>query len=259
MSKQEALEKKEKKKKIKEVSRNKRILMEKTTQIQRRLIPKPKIFLNIPLKHGEQPKLTTPRTPKIKTRAISFIKPKILQIKTKKMSITIPKLSVPQMAMTKTNIRIPTLKPIGAYTPIVLAPKLKLKAPLNVSIRPLIQHQLIKLPKTLKLIIKSRKIAVNRPHIIPITTKISHTIYKPEIRIISPTFKEAKEEYKKTIKTPQLLLTASKEEVTVTQKEISEEKSTTQGLFDLLFEPEDEKYAIKGILYVSRASCSCSC
>ena len=80
---------------------------------------------------------------------------------------------------------------------------------------------------------------------------VSHTIYKPEIRIISPTFKEAKEEYKKTIKTPQLLLTASKEEVTVAQKEISEEKSTTQGLFDLLFEPEDEKYAIKGILYVS--------
>lgn len=153
---------------------------------------KPRIALNVPIKRVKQLGISQPQPPRLKAKLRGFVRPKLLSVEIQPAIIVAPTISTASKATTLADIRVPTLMPIilrGLATPLL---RLRLKLPLDISVRPIIYPNSIKDMGPLMSIIKPTRVVFQRPQLEPSVVGRSSTLCMTKIRVV-PIVKEEME------------------------------------------------------------------
>jgi hypothetical protein len=149
---------------------------------------KPRITFSIPIKSVKQLGFSQPQTPRLKANPPRFVKPKLLSVEAQPTALITPIISIAPKAMDLKDVRVPTLAPATIRRLTAPPLRLRLKAPSDISVRPIIRSEPIRDMGTLIPIIKPTRVVFQRPSIS--STPLEHSIvHLPRIRVI-PLVKE---------------------------------------------------------------------
>ena len=142
----------------------------------------PRIAFSIPIKSVEELGFSRPQAPRLKARPLSFVRPKLLSFEARPSAPITPIISIAPKAMALKDVRVPTLAPATIQRLTAPPLRLRLKAPSDISVRPVIRPEPIKDMGTLIPTIKPARVVLQRPSTLP--TSLERSVVRlPRIRV----------------------------------------------------------------------------
>jgi len=144
--------------------------------------PRAHFTFGIPTKRIKHPGASQPRPPCLKVIISRFVRLGLLSTKIETPVTIAPAISVAPKTIALKDLRIPTLTPVSITRVIEHPLRLRLKRPLDISIRPIISIEPIKVVGPSTPLVKPTQIAFQRPRLIPIFRRCSSITCMPRVR-----------------------------------------------------------------------------